>query len=113
MSIIHNSSAGWIHLKDGPAGNKRFFVARAPVYLRLVQDINGKWDVLDLIDDEPTPEEEVFVYRQINWVHVRANDRSQSGYHYEYTHHPITSEQKAALRYQSRWQSWARMQAVT
>lgn len=108
----YNTHPGYIHLMDGPGEGKRFYVQRAPVFVRVVESMEHKWDVLDLIDDEPEPTEEIYVYQQLSWIHVRANNRRDSGFHYDYIHVPVASELKAVLRYTKRWQEWAQLQAV-
>ena len=113
MTNSFNHSAGWIHAKDGPARKRRFFVQRAPLYVRFVQDLNGKWDILDLLEDKPADEEEIFVYRQDEWMHVRAAIRGESGYHYNYVHVPIAGELKIALRFAERWHDWVALQVAT
>lgn len=48
----------------GPANGVHFELARLPKILRVTRD-RRKFDALDLLEDEPTAEEEVFVYRMI------------------------------------------------
>jgi hypothetical protein len=109
MSARFTSLPGYMHLEGGPGHGHTFYVQRAPVYVRVVRDINGKWNVLDLYEDTPTKEEELFVYRQVEWVHVRAS--KQSGMHYTYEPVPIDGSLKATLRYRTRWVQWAELQA--
>ncbi len=51
---------------DGPAKDVALTLARAPFFLRVVRE-NGvvlkRWDALDQLDDEPKPEELIYVYR--------------------------------------------------
>jgi hypothetical protein len=103
---------GTVHLVGGPGDGRELRVQRAPVMLRFVCDINGKWDVLDLPNDEPTREEEIHVYRQDSWMHVRGQRREDSGTHYQYVHVRIEDYQKSTLRHTRRWRDWARLQVV-
>jgi len=51
---------------QGPADGRRLALRRAPMLLRVVIDEDtGDVDGLDLLDDEPRPKENVFVYRLI------------------------------------------------
>jgi hypothetical protein len=50
-------------LMDGPCLGS-YEVARAPITLRAVVSATGKKDVLDLLEDAPGDDEEVFVYRR-------------------------------------------------
>lgn len=108
----YSALPGTVHLVGGPGDGRKFPVQRAPIFLRFVSDINGKWDVLDLPEDKPTRHEEIHVYKQDSWVHVRANRREDSGTHYQYVHVPIDGTQKGSLRYTRRWRDWARLQST-
>lgn len=46
----------------GPADGESFACGRAPRLLRVVRSPRGKWDCLDLLDDEPRPNERVHLY---------------------------------------------------
>lgn len=104
--------AGWIHLTDGPGAGKDFHAQRTPAFLRVVVDRHDNWNVLDLIEDEPTREEEIFVYRRVSSEHrcYRNGNRELSGWHCNYVNVPIDTGQKASLRYNHRWQQWATAQ---
>lgn len=52
-----------IRFADGPAQNTSLQLARCPLFLRVIRDAAGRWDVLDLLDDEPQPTETITVYR--------------------------------------------------
>jgi hypothetical protein len=47
---------------DGPAAGKSVLLQRAPIALRVVIDQDGKMDALDLLEDAPQTNEEVYVY---------------------------------------------------
>lgn len=47
---------------DGPAKDVTLMLQRLPVYLRVVQGADGKWDALDQQDDKLRPDEAVCLY---------------------------------------------------
>lgn len=47
---------------DGPAADQSFGCGRRPELLRVVRSPGGKWDCLDLLDDEPRPRERIYLY---------------------------------------------------
>lgn len=105
------------HFLDGPAEGRTMDTRRAPVFLRVVEDRStGKFDVLDLLDDTPTPSERVFVYQREpgTWGQVFACTRSRRGggrYEYgSYRHLPgVDGEQ---LRETSAWRGWTEREDV-
>lgn len=52
-----------VRFADGPAQHTSLQLARCPLFLRVVRDVEGRWDALDLLDDEPRPGETITVYR--------------------------------------------------
>jgi len=50
---------------DGPAAEARLNLRRAPLFLRVVIDADGKVDALDQLTDEPTETEAIHVYRLV------------------------------------------------
>lgn len=108
----YSSVPGVVQLVGGPGDGRSFHVQRAPIWLRAVSDINNRWDVLDLLEDAPTRDEEIHVYKQESWMHVRATQREHSGVYYRYVHVPIDNSQKATLRYTRSWRDWTRLQEV-
>jgi hypothetical protein len=52
--------------EGGPAAGVRLTLKRAPKYLRVVRDSEGKWDALDALDDTPAPGEAVIAYRKVS-----------------------------------------------
>lgn len=112
MTRFH-SGPGWITLEDGPCAPwQKFFVKRAPIFVRAVEAVGHVWNILDQLDDEPTAHEEIFVYKQVKWIHVRANNRRESGVYYTYTYIPISNDEKLALRSNKRWREWVSSQPV-
>lgn len=67
---------------NGPAAGKSLLHKRAPVMLRVVQDADGNFDVLDMPEDEPQPDEAIFVYIAVpntfSSGHVTRTPRSKS-----------------------------------
>lgn len=55
--------------KGGPADGQTLSFGRLPVYLRVVHDPTDfalvRWDVLDQLEDEPTPGETISVYKLV------------------------------------------------
>lgn len=52
---------------DGPAKGTTLLLQRAPLFLRLVEDADGKIDALDQLGDAPEPGETIYVYRQVSY----------------------------------------------
>jgi len=50
------------HFEDGPAKGQHLMLKRTPIYLRVVQS-EGKWDALDMPEDDPRNGEVVHAYR--------------------------------------------------
>lgn len=48
---------------DGPAAGQKLMLKRSPIFLRVVQDITGKWDALDQPEDTAHLGETVHAYR--------------------------------------------------
>jgi hypothetical protein len=106
-------------LLDGPAkeaGIGTLFCQRAPLFLRVVVDTEGKWDALDQIDDEPDDGERIYVYRregEAGCCHVRrfVHGRNASGFfatgNYRYQ---VDQPEDSIVRSRSRWQEWCLMQ---
>lgn len=58
---------GGVVLEDGPCAG-RFSVTRSPYWLRAVRDMSGKADLLDQLNDAPSPAEAVHVYAVVPLV---------------------------------------------
>jgi hypothetical protein len=97
---------------DGPAAGATLSLRRAPYLLRVIVDTSGGIDALDQLDDEPTEEEEVFVYAlaappQKAHVCYGGKDRHRSGW-FEfgiYRHLPDVDGER--LRETTAWRVWA------
>lgn len=64
---------------DGPAEGVQLDLARNPYYLRVVRGIDGKWDALDQLDDDPALGDEIFIYRRGETMgHVLMTPRKES-----------------------------------
>lgn len=86
---------------------------RAPIFLRIVQDeTSGRWDVLDLPDDTPSPSETLHVYKRVpgtfqSGAGVFACTRGHGCHHGtdsgDYRHVSIEGER---FRYTDPWREW-------
>lgn len=97
---------------DGPAQGCTLALRRSPIFLRAVRARNGRWDALDLPQDEPRPNEQVHVYLKVadhGRVHLRLSPRSASGFYanaeYRVYDRPPADE---VLRDGEAWRAWAR-----
>jgi len=103
---------------DGPARGQTFTIARAPYFLRVVQNAAGTWDALDLIDDAPKSDEQIHVYRRTTEpmvAHVDGRD-PKTGRRYgrwmaiaDYRLHPVQPDDDTARDNQA-WQAWCQRQ---
>lgn len=50
---------------DGPAAGQVLLLGRAPLFLRVVCDKEGRWDALDRHNDKPEAGEEGYAYRRV------------------------------------------------
>lgn len=98
--------------RDGPAqGVELRNVERTPHYLRVTRaptaDDGVGWDCLDQLDDEPRPEEEIFVYRIQTLAHVCVRgmeaDGIESGWRSVYEHATELHFDEETLRSTERW----------
>lgn len=73
-----------IHFLDGPAAGVKLMLKRAPVLLRVTHHVmSGKWDALDQLDDQPDPDERIYVYRvagPVSHCHIRCAEPAPSGW---------------------------------
>lgn len=111
-----------ITAKDGPAAGKTFACRRAPVYLRIVRAAplelvpspDAGWDVLDQLDDTPSADEEVFVYRIIDgtWSCAYLCRAGADSGRYELGQYRLVEPQpdEATLRDTALWRAWASAQ---
>ncbi|HEY1833694.1 MAG TPA: hypothetical protein VGG08_04595 [Solirubrobacteraceae bacterium] len=97
---------------NGPAAGAGFTMHRAPMYVRLVQDAGGKWDVLNLLEDEPREDETVHVYEGVPGTHGNAfvcgrgrGQHSGATEWWVYRHRPDIDGE--ALRDTEAWRAWA------
>ncbi|HEY4411543.1 MAG TPA: hypothetical protein VGN06_00975 [Gaiellaceae bacterium] len=101
---------------DGPAAGVGFTLQRAPMYVRFVLDADAaKWDVLNLLEDEPREQETVHVYEGVpgsfGCAYICGRGRGQySGYTQWriYRHRPDVDGE--ALRENAAWRAWAETQ---
>jgi hypothetical protein len=104
---------------DGPAKGQEFAIRRVPKYLRVVCSPNGRWDVLDQLDDEPRPKEKIYVYVRRDDLpqskfHIRARRRSESGFYFTCSYSFLPEQPKDTdVRTTFMWQEWASKQSST
>ena len=99
--------------QDGPAKGQSLMLKRAPVFLRVVKSLAGKWDGLDQLDDRPQFSEEVFAYvmtRPPGHMHIRA--KGGAGGFYPVAEYQLCTTQPTdfQLRNNSAWGEWANSQ---
>jgi hypothetical protein len=72
---------------DGPAEGESLDLRRAPYFLRVVRGIDGKWDALDQLDDDPAMGETIFIYkaRAVTGIFC-GRGKGNSGRMVEYVH---------------------------
>lgn len=100
---------------DGPAAGQVLLLQRAPVFLRVVLDPAGKFDALDLLDDEPAANETIFVYRLV--AHSRRSahinmGRKGCGWYRGGDYRLTVQPGDAITRDRAAWQSWTRAELV-
>lgn len=104
---------------DGPAAGKTMQLRRAPLLLRVVEGPDG-FDALDLLEDEPLPEERIWVYRLVaheGFTHVHTGNglpREHLGRWLAIAEYRLASEQpdEQVLRHTSSWRRWANEYAL-
>lgn len=99
---------------DGPARGVDLELRRAPLLLRVTRSPSGDWDALDQLDDEPKPDEIIYVYRRegeptramVDWCDKggrrRGGCREFADYQYV-----ADAPVDAVLRNTDRWRDWA------
>jgi hypothetical protein len=100
------SCSGVTRLLDGPAANTNLMLRRAPVFMRIVRDPEGKIDALDQLEDIPEPGERMYVYRSepetFGMVFIRPGGRYEGA---DYRHLPDVDPEP--LRENTAWRTWA------
>lgn len=109
MSLPSKTPFGGFRLTDGPAEGT-YLVKRAPVYLRAVVS-GAKKDVLDLMEDAPTAQEEVYVYKlrpgTAGHMHINfGSTRRGTGFYASGAYWWLPEVDGEALRDNAIWQSW-------
>jgi hypothetical protein len=98
-----------ITLFGGPAAGT-YVVKRAPIYLRAVVDsVSGEKDVLNELEDEPSANETVSVYKregEASTVHLLMSPRKLSGFYALAKYKHLTDVDGESLRETVVWQAW-------
>jgi hypothetical protein len=103
---------------NGPAAGQVLNLRRAPLFLRLVQDLAGAWDALDQLHDTPRPDETIVVYRLVSndgpiHLNMRGRQGRRCGGTFQRATYAVVEEQPddATLRTTASWRQWAQGQA--
>jgi hypothetical protein len=67
-----------IQFLDGPAKGQFLNLERLPHFLRVVRSVDGAWDALDQLDDDPKPDESIYAYVMVGEpgvMHVDFRDK--------------------------------------
>jgi len=113
MSLMH------VDFKDGPARGQFLRLKRAPVFLRVVQGLNG-FDALDLPTDTPRAGELIYAYMRTGpdgWCHLDGRD-PKTGKRWSETNatgsYALCREQPpdATMRDAAKWQAWCASQPL-
>ncbi|RJP48772.1 MAG: hypothetical protein C4586_08655 [Anaerolineaceae bacterium] len=99
------------HFEDGPAKGETLMLKRSPIFLRVVE-VNGQWDALDQLDDEPAPHEKIYAYERIGepgMVHINAGRKGNSGWYPMAAYRFITDQPTdSAMLDSEAWRQWCR-----
>lgn len=79
----------YVMFEDGPAKDAPMLMLhRVPLYLRVVRSMDGKWDALDQLDDDPEMGETIFIYKRLSGRagHINGGTRAKSGPMFAYAH---------------------------
>lgn len=101
--------------ENGPADGVLLSLRRSPALLRVVQDTEGRWDALDLLDDKPEAGETLYVYRLASatgWCHIDFRDGRgrRVGRGEQIATYQFVEDQpdQKTMRDTASWQAWAR-----
>lgn len=105
---------------DGPASGVTLYLKRAPMYLRAVCTPGGGhhsdvWDALDQLDDTPSEEEIITVYRrqgEATWIHINRRPRGGGVFHGGSYCVVDPQPSDSTVRSTSAWQAWVAEQAA-
>lgn len=98
---------------DGPAAGTDLLIRRAPTFLRVVIDPQGKVDALDQLEDEPGDDERIYVYRlepgtrSVTFLCYRGKDRGRSGRYEIGDYRYVQGVDESVLRTREAWREWA------
>lgn len=98
-----------IRLLDGPARGT-YMVSRTPAYLRAVV-VGEKKDVLDQLEDAPTHDEAIHVYRLVpgteGHVHLNLGRGKGTGFYATGDYRWVEGIDGEAVRLTADWRAWA------
>ncbi len=95
---------------DGPAQGQTTMLKRAPLYLRVVIDPEGKVDALDQPEDTPHAAERLYAYKhngEVSSVHLNCRGKRGSGF-YTVADYSLIADQPSdeTMRDTSLWHAW-------
>lgn len=101
---------------DGPAKGVYLQARRAPLMLRVVHNkVTDVWDVLDQLEDSPSADEEIFIYRVVRgctisrgfWDGRDKNTGRRTGGSFEHADYELSPIQPDhELRTNEEWLKW-------
>lgn len=102
--------------QDGPAKGQTLMLKRAAMFLRVVQNAEGKWDALDQPEDTPAMDEKLFAYEITGkpyMVHLNCGRGKGSGFYPGPSYRFVTNQPTdSQMRQASEWDAWCKRQPV-
>ena len=99
-----------IRFLDGPVAETSLELLSAPEFLRVVRDPSGVVDALDQPDDEPTPDEEIYIYKrrgEPSHIFVDWHDgRGRKGGVWLSADYEFCEASESDVRTQEAWNAW-------
>jgi hypothetical protein len=94
---------------SGPAEGKVLMLRRSPIFLRVVINADGKVDALDRLEDQPTANEQIHVYKlegKVGTCHI--NRRGGGGGFFSVATYRYLPQQPqdSDVREIHNWQAW-------
>lgn len=102
--------------EDGPAHKKPLLLQRSPLFLRVTESPDGKWDGLDQVEDTPNPEETLHAYRRdivAGMVHLYFGGGKGGWYRMVSYRFVDPQPPDEDMRTNERWQAWCTRSSKT
>lgn len=106
-----------IQFLDGPAKGQLLILERLPHFLRAVRSVDGAWDALDQIDDEPRPDEAIYAYVMVGEPGIMHVDGRRDGKRWSRTSKTATyrlcehQPSDGVMRTAEFWRAWCHKHA--